>query len=199
MVLVMTVMLLASCASTTAERERRDAGPVVSPPVHTGEKTVVAVLPLGLSARAAERYSHLLEKSVGMGIHNLVLEALFDSGRFRFVETNPEVMKDVMERQWMGASGFVSQDQAVEYGRLLGARKVIYGEVYDYAEGGETVRGFSRSQGHDVKVGVQIFLVDISTSEKEALGTSAGVAPSYGDAAEMAVNAAVAKLVRRMP
>ena len=59
------------------------------------------------------------------------VEVLFDSNRFRFVEDKPEMIKDVLDRQWMSSAGMVDQSSAVEMGRILGAKKVIYGEVYD--------------------------------------------------------------------
>ncbi|MBF0234192.1 MAG: hypothetical protein HQK65_14315 [Desulfamplus sp.] len=166
-------------------------------PQYSGPKTVVAVLPLGLSERAAKRYPHLLKKSVGMGIHNMVMESLFDSGRFRFVEEKPEIIKEIIDRQWMNESSF-TEGNAVEYGKMLGAEKVIYGEVYDYAEGGESVTGLQGKQNFQIVVGVQIIYTDITTGEKIAFGSGRVTEKSYGDAAQQAINKAVISLIRRL-
>ncbi len=194
--------LFSSCASTSVQT---DADTLQSQPArpaslnkYQGPKLSVAVLPLGLSERAASRYPHLLQKSVGIGVHNMLLEALFDTNRFTFVETNPEMLKDIMNRQWMSSAGFVSQKDAIEYGKMLGAKKIIYGEVYDYLEGGEQVTGFTGRQNFMVTVGVQIACTDIETGEKIALGTARAVAENYGKAAEQAIAGAVYKLILRM-
>ncbi len=136
---------------------------------------------------------------MGLGVHNMVEESLFETRRFQFVEGNPEVVKDIMDRQWMSASGFSSNAKAVEYGKMLGAEKVIYGEVYDYAQGGETVSGFSGRQGFNVTVGIQIAYTDVTTGEKLSIGTSRASANNYGEACQLAVDQAVSQLIRRMP
>jgi curli biogenesis system outer membrane secretion channel CsgG len=189
------------CATTyTAE----DPGPVTAEQssgkpaqAYTGPKTTIAVLPLGLSERAAKRYPHLLDKAVGMGIHNMVIEALYDSNRFTFVEEKPEVVKDVMDRQWMSSAGMVDQSTAVRLGKILGARKVVYGEVYDYAEGGETVTGLSVRKNFRIRTGVQIRYVDVETLEYiPATGVDYG--NDVPESAGRAVNTAVSVLLKRL-
>ena len=86
--------------------------------------------------KSGEALSEAAGKSSGLGIHNLVMEALFETNRFRYVEEKPEITEDIIDRQWLSASGFFSNSQAVSYGEMLGAEKVVYGEIYDYAEGG---------------------------------------------------------------
>lgn len=144
---VLLTLLLCNCATTYVEQNRNKENSAKSfqppPEPYTGPKTVVAILPLGLSDRAAERYPHLLDKNVGFGIHNLLTEALYDSNRFTFVEDKKGIIKDAMDRQWMSANGMVSQPEAIQMGRMLGATKVIYGEVYDYGEAGDEIRGLS--------------------------------------------------------
>ncbi len=139
MILISATFMMA-CATTSVSETRSVsdtyAHHVNTLPEYTGTKTIVAILPLGLSERAAKRYPKLLEKAVGLGIHNLVMEALFETNRFRYVEEKPEITEDIIDRQWLSASGFFSNSQAVSYGEMLGAEKVVYGEIYDYAEGG---------------------------------------------------------------
>lgn len=200
--LLILCVILSGCASTSVEGDAQES--TLQPtrleqlPPYNGPKTVVAVLPLGLSERAAKRYPHLLKKSVGMGIHHIVLEILFDTNRFKFVEENPEMVKDIMNRQWMSASGFVSQAQAVEYGKMLGAEKIIYGEVYDYSEGGEQISGFQSRKNFNVSVGLQIVCTDITTGEKVALGTANAQASNYSQASNLAISNAVYKLISRL-
>nr|VFJ47743.1 MAG: Curli production assembly/transport component CsgG [Candidatus Kentron sp. FW]VFJ62280.1 MAG: Curli production assembly/transport component CsgG [Candidatus Kentron sp. FW] len=194
--------LLAACGSTYVEEDPA-AGlvreePVPTIPSYTGPKTAVAVLPLGLSARAAKRYPHLLEKSVGLGVHNMVLDVLFDTKRFRFVEEKPEIIEDIINRQVMSQSGFVAQEKAIEYGKMLGARKVIYGEVFEYAQGGETISGFSARQGFRHVVGVQIVYTDVETGEKLSFGSDRAFGSSHGEATDKAIRRAVYKMIDRL-
>ena len=199
--MIVACFFLAGCATTTGESDPqalRESDMAPEFPAFSGERTVVAVLPLGLSKEAAAKYPHLLEKSVGLGIHNLVVEALFDSRRFRLVEEKAEIIKDVMQRQWMSAAGMVEQQTAVELGRILGASKVIYGEVYDFAQGGEQVSGFSVKQNLTTRMGVQVRYVDVETLEYIP-GTGVGIGTDVSSAADKAVMAAIVKMVKRLP
>lgn len=191
--------LLAGCASTYVEEKQpvKPTPDLASFPPYDGPKTVVAVLPLGLSERAAKAYPHLLAKDVGLGIHNRVIETLYDTNRFRFVEEKPEVVKDVLDRQWLSMAGMVDQGTAVEMGKLLGAQKVIYGEVYDFAQGGEQVSGFSARKDFNTRMGVQVRCVDVETLEYVP-GSGTGRGADVGEASEGAIREAVAGLIRRL-
>lgn len=187
------------CATTYVEEKAplKATSDLASFPPYDGPKTVVAVLPLGLSERAAKAYPHLLAKDVGLGIHNRVIETLYDTNRFRFVEEKPEVVKDVLDRQWLSMAGMVDQSTAVEMGKLLGAQKVIYGEVYDFAQGGEQVSGFSSRSNFNTRMGVQVRCVDVETLEYVP-GSGTGRGGDVGEASEAAIREAVTGLIRRL-
>lgn len=191
--------LFVGCATTYVEEKEpvKPTPDLASFPAYDGPKTVVAVLPLGLSERAAKAYPHLLAKDVGLGIHNRVIETLYDTNRFRFVEEKPEVVKDVLDRQWLSMAGMVDQGTAVEMGKLLGAQKVIYGEVYDFAQGGEQVSGFSSRSNFNTRMGVQVRCVDVETLEYVP-GSGTGRGTDVGEASEGAIREAVAGLIRRL-
>lgn len=191
--------LFLGCATTYVEEKApaKATPDLASFPAYDGPKTVVAVLPLGLSERAAKAYPHLLAKDVGLGIHNRVIETLYDTNRFRFVEEKPEVVKDVLDRQWLSMAGMVDQGTAVEMGKLLGAQKVIYGEVYDFAQGGEQVSGFSSRSNFNTRMGVQVRCVDVETLEYVP-GSGTGRGGDVGEASESAIREAVAGLIRRL-
>lgn len=201
--LIVTVCMLwglQGCATSYAVNDQEEipfASLSTPLPEYNGPKEIVAVIPLGLSERAAKNYPHLLEKSVGMGIHNIAVEALYDTGRFRFVEDNAEIIKNVMDRQWMSSAGMLDQDVAIQLGKMLGARKIIYGEVYDYAEGGEKISGFTAREKINTRVGVQVRYVDIETLEYIP-GSGIGKGPDVGAAAGKAISNAVVSMIRRM-
>jgi len=195
----LAVLALAGCATTeVVEKPLEKPKTALAPlPKYTGPKAVAAVLPLGLSAKAAAAYPHLLTKDVGLGIHNRVVEALFDTNRFRFVEEKPEIVKDVLDRQWLSSSGMVDQATAVKMGKLLGASKVIYGEVYDFAQGGEKIGGGVASKDLTTRMGVQVRCVDVETLEYVP-GSGTGKGRDVGEAADEAIRIAVDGLVRRL-
>lgn len=198
-VCTLAALFLIGCASTqVVEKPLEKPQAELAPPVkYSGPKTVAAVLPLGLSARAAAAYPHLLTKDVGLGIHNRVVETLFDTNRFRFVEEKPEVVKDILDRQWLSSSGMVDQTTAVQMGKLLGARKVIYGEVFDFAQGGEKIGVGGVARDFNTRMGVQVRCVDVETLEYVP-GSGIGKGRDVGEAAEAAIRAAVDGLVRRL-
>jgi curli biogenesis system outer membrane secretion channel CsgG len=119
----------------------------------------VAVLPLGLTAQTQQRYPQLAERDVGLGVHNMLVDALYDPHWFRFVEEKQEVVDDLVHRQWESSTGMVSQESAVRYGRLLGARYTLYGEVYDFSS-----RQAAAGQA-ETRISIQIRLIDVETSE----------------------------------
>ena len=89
----------------------------------------------------------------------MLVNRFYDTGRFRFVEDKPEVVEDLLNRQWMASTGAVDADSAVRYGRLLGARYVVYGEVYDFA-----TRRVKRRTA-ETRIAIQVRLVDVETTE----------------------------------
>jgi hypothetical protein len=193
---------LTACASSQPVVEADAAtaskpAPDIAMPAYNGEKMVVGVLPFGLSERVANLYPKLRDNDVGLGVHNLVEATLSESKHFRFVETNPQIVKDILERQWSSNAGF-STGAAMQYGAMLGASKVIYGEVFDYSEGGEKVVGLSAKSGMITRVGVEVICTDVTTGERIAIGTGTGIGSDYGVAVERAIRQAVANMVSRL-
>ncbi len=167
----------------------------------------IAVLPLGLTAETHQRYPQLAESNVGFGIHNILVNRLYDSGRFRLVEDKPEVIDDLIHRQWVSSSGAVDPESAVRHGRILGARYVLYGEVYDFS-----TRRLRRKRW-ETRIAVQLRIVDVETTEYvPASGTGvvlhqgkvfprkdlvAFARSTIGRAGETALKEAVAQLLER--
>ena len=197
------IAALTSCASSMPVPEKEMAASKKAPAAktqitpYTGEKTVVGVLPFGLSDKVAALYPKLRDRAVGLGVHNMVEATLTETNRFRFVETNPQVIKDILDRQWSSNAGFTS-GAAIEYGNLLGATKVIYGEVFDYSEGGEQVSGLSSKKNFITRVGVEVICTDVGTGERIAVGTGTALGADYGTAAEEAIRQAVTKMVSHL-
>jgi len=199
MSLLLICFFFFSCAVTKPELEESEESssgkkPVIYPE-YKGERIPIAVLPMGLSERTAQQYPFLLEKSVGLGVHNVLTDELYRTKRFRFVEDKESVIKDAFNRQELSDWGIVDQESAIKIGRMLGAKKVVYGEVYDYSEGKtEKIKGFKTSAVPRVRVGLQIRLVDAETLEYiPASSVKYGI--DWAEASRSAIEEAVLKIV----
>lgn len=153
-------LALAAVLGTAAHLVAESVDPSPEGPSHDADARVpVAVLPLGLTEKTAERYPQLADRNVGFGIHDMLVDRLYDTGRFRLVEEKQEVIDDLLNRQWIAASGGVSKESAVSYGKLLGARYVLYGEVYDFSSQPVSKKVV------ETRIALQVRLVDVETSE----------------------------------
>src|SRR4051812_18127590 len=93
----------AACASVTTRgvvvRDSiGDASPV-APPARSGAPRRVLIHQLKVPRDIAEQYTELADKRIGWGLANRLLEALYDIGRFEFIEEKSSVLARVSE-QW---------------------------------------------------------------------------------------------------
>ena len=201
-VCLLLAIFACSCASTTVESNKEETTAEIDHrityPPYEGPSSWLAVLPMGLSERAAKRYPHLLDKSVGLGVHNVLTDALFRTRRFRFVEDKDQILEKASQWQREGGARGIGNDRAISIGRKLGARKVIYGEVYDYAEGKkEDILGLRASIERSIRVGVQIRMVDVDTYEYIP-ASAVEYGEDWGTASRVAIERAVFMLVQSM-
>lgn len=183
---------------------------------YTGEKRRVQIVRFGLPDSVAQLYPELREKRVGWGMCNRLVDALYETNRFTLVEEKHAVLQKIMETWALGQSGAVSEETAPEVGGLTAPQFLVYAEVYDFAVGtSESVMGVVSKGTETTRIGVQVRLVDVQTSEytpASGIGEAAVVkgrvlwAPSteqfdqstVGKASGLAVNTAVNKLVKRL-
>ncbi|OPZ65133.1 MAG: Curli production assembly/transport component CsgG [Firmicutes bacterium ADurb.Bin506] len=115
---------------------------------------------------------------VSDGIAGLVAEALVGKGNYKVLER--EQLKAILAEQDFGASGRVDESKAVEIGKLLGARLLIFGTVneFDYAStGGIKILGVTLS-GSKAVTSLSGRIVDALTGE--ILGSVTGSAEEKG-------------------
>jgi curli biogenesis system outer membrane secretion channel CsgG len=185
-------------------------------PKYRGPKTRIAVLPLGLSKRAAKRYPKLVNRQVGLGLHQMIVSTLAETNRFRFVEIRKEVVERLMRQLYLGQSDLVDPETALRIGRLKQPSAVIYGEVFDFGVGTrERIRGVSMVLSRVTRIGIQIRRVDPETHEYipasgigEAVHTTRRLFPSgsgtpfdettVGQASRKAIRRAVLQLLGRL-
>jgi len=109
---------------------------------------------------------------VSDGISGLVSEALVGKGKFGVLERDQ--LKLILAEQDFGKSGRVDESKAVEIGKLLGARLLIFGTVneFDFAStGGVKILGVTLG-GSKAVTSLSGRIVDALTGE--ILGTATG-------------------------
>lgn len=115
---------------------------------------------------------------VSDGISGLVAEALVGKGDYKVLER--EQLKSILAEQDFGKSGRVDESKAVEIGKLLGARLLIFGTVneFDYAStGGIKILGVTLS-GSKAVTSLSGRIVDAMTGE--ILGSVSGQGEEKG-------------------
>lgn len=208
------VGLAMSMACVIAGPPAADAQPPPGSPgsgviVALDEPATLAVLPLGLADQLRRRFPELAVRATGLGIHGLLSRDLAATGRFRLVTARSEVVEELVNRNWVASSGAADLEAAMRYGELLGARYVVWGELYDF--GSRKVKRKTFETG----VAVQLRLVDVATgatASAAASGTAVlkgqafplAFAPDFaaspvGAAAAAAFAEAVPQLLARIP
>jgi curli biogenesis system outer membrane secretion channel CsgG len=202
-IVIAAIVLVLGCASTSVDQ--RPASKEVD--VNTravysaGAKPVTAVLPLtlGLAPKALKQYPQLVEKSVGMGVYQLVLSAITESDHFIVIEIRPENLDAILQERWLQHSGLMSDGETAVAARPLSAVQVIYGRVYDYGESvSETIVGLKDRHTAKIMIGVQLICIDVSSLHQIAIGTAVGYGDSILGATRTAVELARSKMLRRL-
>jgi uncharacterized caspase-like protein len=127
------------------------------------ETPTVAII--GLARKGIDEYPELRSMRIGQGVQQILTRAASDTGKFTLVEEKSEVIDSLVKMQWQERSAAFDQSQAVEVGKLLGARYVVYGQVYDFASPSEN-RG-------KLYMAVEVRMVDVQTAR---------YIPGYGEA-----------------
>ncbi len=220
---VLALLLALGCgqAGVAGDAKPKPAAPAPEaasfPPPPAGSRKLVAVLPFGLSRRAGKLYPELRKKTVGFGVHNMIVDTLADTRWFRFVEINPEVMEQLMKQLWTSTSDLVDPAHALKLGMLRQPTAIIYGQVFEFGVSRrEELVGVKSIEKFETRIGIQIRIVDPSTAEyTPASGAGAYLSGAreriaginvrsfkesgVGEASRRAIRRAVIKLLRRMP
>ncbi len=127
-----------------------------------------AIAIIGLGHTQVDDYQELRSKRIGQGFHNVLTNAARDTSKFTLVEEKTDVLRALVDRQTLQKSSAFDQGAAIQTGKLMGAKYVLYGEVYDFASPKEN-RGKLFMQ-------VEVRLVNVETGQ---------YVPGYGKAEAM--------------
>lgn len=219
LLLILVASALTGCASVSVESDitRPEQIDEVRLPEYTGPRKRVQVIRFGVPPEIAEQYPELAEKRVGWGLCNRIVETLYASGRFEFLEEKADVVKQMVEKWKLSQAGIYTEDTPVEAGLLRAPEYLIYAEVFDFAVGKrEDLRAAGRTRELITRMGIQIRMVDVETGNYipasgigESTTTESGTIwasdrlefdqTTVGMASQRATNAAILALLKRTP
>lgn len=164
-------LLLGGCATTVGPHDVPPAQTVpekpVSYPPYQGPKHKIQVVQINIPAEDVKRYPELAEKRVGFGLSSILVETLYDTGRFVFLEEKEQILKRLVEQWELTEDGILVKDSAAQETALQAADFLIYAQVFDFVGCSPIEQvGVARKQLTCVtSVGVQVRITKTATGE----------------------------------
>jgi curli biogenesis system outer membrane secretion channel CsgG len=219
--LVFSCVLLASCASVSTEKSaaaREGAAVKNTPyPEYTGAKSRVQILRFGVPREVSDQYPELAEKRIGWGLYNTLIDELYDTKRFEFIEEKDAIREKIMQNWALSQSGIAVEEQQIDASSGLALPQfLVYAEVFDFSVSTkETLVGVAARKTNTTRIGIQLRLVNVSnakytpasgTGEAGTTATTVWIVAdqpfdqsTVGLATKRAVHAAVLGLLKEMP
>jgi curli biogenesis system outer membrane secretion channel CsgG len=104
----------------------------VSFPPNRGPKRKIQVVQINIPADDIKRYPELGEKRVGFGLSNILVETLFDTGRFTFLADKEQILRRLVELWEMSEDGILVKNPVAPDTALQAPDLLIYAEVFDF-------------------------------------------------------------------
>jgi curli biogenesis system outer membrane secretion channel CsgG len=165
-------LLLWGCASSvgphgTVQPESTEGESIsVSFPPARGPKRKIQVVQIAIPAEDIKHYPELGEKRVGFGLSNILVETLFDSGRFTFLEEKEHILKRLVELWEMSEDGILVKNPVAAETGLQAPEFLVYAQVFDFAACSPVEKiGLSKSLTCVTSVGVQVRVGNTATGE----------------------------------
>lgn len=99
---------------------------------YSGKAIPIQILSLGISEEVYEMYPELKDKRVGLGVTNIIVEFLEETGRFTFTEDKAEI-KNRMVKQFQASKAGITENKLDGKGKIKLAEYFVYIEVYDFS------------------------------------------------------------------
>ncbi|MFA6440627.1 MAG: CsgG/HfaB family protein [Bacteriovoracaceae bacterium] len=184
-------------------------------PPYSGEKIRIQVLQVGVSDAIVKKYPEFAEKRVGFGIANRLVETLYETNRFDYVEEKQEMISKIIDQWKLGESGIVAKDAAIAPGSLVSPKFLVYAEVYEFSVSyGEAIAAMASTKRNTTMIGIQVKFLDVVTGQYvpgSGSGQSASTATALwlqpdlpfdqstvGMATQQAIDKAVRNVLRRL-
>lgn len=133
---------------------------------YDGPTIPVQLLSLGISDEVYASYPELKDKRVGLGVTNIVVEYLEETGRFTFTEDKAEI-KNRMVKQFQASQNGITQDKLYGRGKIRLAHYFVYIEVYDFSISEDESISLKDGVKQTVttRLGLQVKFVNAETGE----------------------------------
>lgn len=99
---------------------------------YNGPTIPIQLLNIGINEEVYAVYPELKDKRVGLGVTNIIVEYLEETGRFTFTEDKTEIKNRMVKQFQASASGF-TENKLDGKGKIVLARYFVYIEVYDFS------------------------------------------------------------------
>ncbi|NLD99639.1 MAG: hypothetical protein GX640_07170 [Fibrobacter sp.] len=184
-------------------------------PQFNGEQYRVQVMQFKIPPDISQQYPHLAEKQVGLGLSGRLVDELYETNRFKFIEEKSEIQAKILEQWSLSQSGIVIENQQITSEGISAPQFLIYAELIDFSVShSEEIRGISLEKRATTRISIQLRFLNISTgeytpasgtAEATAMATSLWVNPelpfdksTVGLATQRAVRFAVLQLLQRL-
>jgi len=181
----------------------------------TGNALRVQVMQFKISPELTAQYPEFAEKQVGLGLSGRIVDELYESKRFVFVEEKSEMQKKILEQWALSLSGIVAENQQISTEGLSAPQYLVYAELTDFSVSqSEKISGIMMEKQATTRMSLQIRLLDIATGEYipssgtgEATTSASSVwvnpdmpfdQSTVGIATQRAARTAVIQLIQRM-
>jgi curli biogenesis system outer membrane secretion channel CsgG len=143
-----------------------DEGSISFPP-YSGPKRRVQVIEIKIPAEDIRRYPELAEKRVGFGLSNILVETLYDTHRFTFLEEKEQVLKRLVELWELTQDGILVKNPMAPETALQAPDFLVYAEIFDFVPCSPVEKlGFlSKNLSCVTSVGVQVRIGNTATGE----------------------------------
>lgn len=218
---LLAILVAVGCASVKTEstaygnEPEQKAAEEPAYPEYDGPRKLVQVIRFGIPNDVLEKYEELADKKVGWGLCNRIVDELYDTDRFDYIEEKDEFLKRVLEQWTAEEAGILMKDETRQR-QAKSPDYLVYAEVYDFGVSNqERIIGLKKRDATVTKMGVQIRFVDTKTMQytpaseagesvrEKGRSVFAGVDDNFdetqvGMAAEQAIRNALVKVLKRM-
>lgn len=213
-VLLILITLTCSCGTISTEKHQDSLPERPFPPPYDGPKSRIQIIELGIPEDLTTKYPELVEKRVGWGMYEMIIDTLFESGRFVFLEEKTAIQERILHQWELSLSGLAAVDQVIDYPGFGIPEYLVYAQVFEFSTSdAETVLTVAAKRDRATIIGIQLRLVRVAdgvfipaSGIGEAVTSSEGVwAPeldfnqsTVGLATKRAIRIAVSNLLQRM-
>jgi curli biogenesis system outer membrane secretion channel CsgG len=136
-------------------------------PPYRGPKHKIQVVQINIPAGDIKQYPELGEKRVGFGLSNILVETLFDTGRFTFLEDKEQILRRLVELWELTEDGILVKNTVTPDTALQAPDFLVYAQVFDFVACSpvESIGLLNKNLTCVTSVAVQVRIAKTATGE----------------------------------